>query len=292
VVIEGLDGKDTTLTLTTDEAIKYKVAAFSAESLDAVLARMGRPPLGSPSTIRPGINWAERIASFLSEPTISSLLMSLGMLGILIELWAPGHAVAGVLGVMCLLLFFFGHYVVQLAGFGEIIIFALGVTAVGFEVFFWPGHGVFAGLGILAIVASLVMAMLSFKHVPFEVSWSLGWVTRALVVVFGSVLATAALMVLASRFLPRSRLGRALVLERTITETAGAAQAQTGSAQGLEALVGQLGEAETTLRPAGKARVAGQRLDVVTDGGFVAAGTPIEVLSVDDGRIVVRGRPT
>ena len=232
------------------------------------------------------------MASFLSQPAIASLLMSLGMLGILIELWSPGHAVAGTLGVICLLLYFFGQYVIHLAGWGEVALFAAGVVAVGVEVFFWPGHGALAVLGVLAIVISLVLAMLSFKHVPFEISWSLGWVTRALMVVFGSILATAVLMAVVGRFLPRSRLGRALVLDRAITETAGAAEAQAGPAQAQQLLVGVAGEAETSLRPAGKARVGGRRLDVVTDGDFVEAGTPIVVVSVADGRIVVRSKPT
>ena len=67
--------------------------------------------------------------------------MTLGMLGIMIELWAPGHAVAGVIGVTCLLLFFFGHYVVHLAGWEEILLFGVGVALVLLEIAFLPGHG-------------------------------------------------------------------------------------------------------------------------------------------------------
>jgi membrane-bound serine protease (ClpP class) len=288
VVIDGLDGKDTTLTLTTTEAIKYKIAAYQAETLDAVMARAR--PAGSRSTISPGINWAERVASFLSQPAIASLLMSLGMLGIVVEFWSGGHGVAATFGVICLLLYFFGQYVIHLAGWGEVTLFAAGVVAVGIEVFFTPTHGALAVLGVLAIIVSLVLAMLSFKHVPFEISWSLGWVTRSLMVVFGSILATTVLTVILARFLPRSRLGKALVLERAITETAGAAEAQAGAVQAQQLLVGATGQAETSLRPAGKASVGGRRLDVVTDGDFVEAGTPIVVVSVADGRIVVRSK--
>lgn len=284
------DGKDTTLTLTTEEALRLKIAVFSVDTLDALLGRFGRPQAGSPATLRPRLSWAERVARFLSEPAISSLLMTLGMLGIMIELWAPGHALAGTLGVVCLLLFFFGQYVVHLAGWGEILLFVLGAAAVGFEVLFWPGHGALAVLGVLLILGSLIGALLDVRHVPFEVSWSLGWVTRALVRVFGSVLATGAAMLVVARLAPSTRFGRALVLDRAITEQAGSAQAQARVATGGvgDALVGRSGTTETALRPAGKALVSGRRIDVVTEGDFIEPGTPVVVVALDGSRIVVR----
>src|SRR5258705_166748 len=75
VEIPGLDSKTSTLTLTTSEALKYQVAAFEASSVEEVCQKLGRP---APSILRPGLNWAERIARFLSDSAISSLLMSLG----------------------------------------------------------------------------------------------------------------------------------------------------------------------------------------------------------------------
>jgi membrane-bound serine protease (ClpP class) len=44
------------------------------------------------------------------------------------------------------------------------------------------------------------------------------------------------------------------------------------------------------LRPAGTADIDGERVDVVSDGGFIEAGAPIEVSRVDGYRIVVRRR--
>src|SRR5262249_48453886 len=174
VVIDGLDSKDTTLTLTTTEALKYKIAACEATSLEAVCGKLTRPP----PTMKPGLNWAERLARVLSDSAISSLLMTLGMLGILIELWAPGHALAGTLGVLCLLAFFFGHYVVHLAGLEEMLLFAGGVLLVVVELAFFPGHGAVAVVGGGLILAALLVALLNMKPVPIEVSVSLGWVPR------------------------------------------------------------------------------------------------------------------
>jgi membrane-bound serine protease (ClpP class) len=52
--------------------------------------------------------------------------------------------------------------------------------------------------------------------------------------------------------------------------------------------LGQTGTAISPLRPAGIAEFDGARVDVVSDGGFVDAGSPIEVTRVDGNRIVVR----
>lgn len=54
------------------------------------------------------------------------------------------------------------------------------------------------------------------------------------------------------------------------------------------ALIGQTGAASTTLRPGGYATIAGRRIDVVTLGDLIEAGTPIEVMAVEGNRVVVR----
>jgi membrane-bound serine protease (ClpP class) len=275
VEIEGLDGKDSTLTLTTTEALKYKVAAFETKTIETLLAELKRP---LPSVIRPGLTWAEKLARFLSQGAVSSLLMTLGMLGILIELWAPGHALAGTLGVMCLLLFFFGHYVVQLAGWEEIVLFVAGVLLVVLELAFFPGHGAVAVVGVLCIIGALVMALLNLKRVPFSVSWELGWVTRALAMVFGSLLGTGVAMAFVARAIPSTRFGRPLILNDAIT-----ARASDG-----EPLVGKHGVTDTGLRPSGKATIGGKRIDVVSEGGFIDAGERVVVTRVEGSRVAVR----
>jgi len=54
------------------------------------------------------------------------------------------------------------------------------------------------------------------------------------------------------------------------------------------ALLGQTGSASTMLRPGGYATIAGKRVDVVTQGDHLPAGTVVEVMAVEGNRIVVR----
>jgi membrane-bound serine protease (ClpP class) len=54
------------------------------------------------------------------------------------------------------------------------------------------------------------------------------------------------------------------------------------------ALLNQIGEAFTDLRPSGKANIQEQRVDVVTEGVFLEKGDPVKVIKIQGQRIVVR----
>lgn len=58
----------------------------------------------------------------------------------------------------------------------------------------------------------------------------------------------------------------------------------------MEVLVGKVGTTTSALRPAGIGDFDGVRLNVVTEGGFIESGTPIEIISVKGTRIVVRAQ--
>ena len=58
--------------------------------------------------------------------------------------------------------------------------------------------------------------------------------------------------------------------------------------QDMQVLVGKAGVTTSVLRPAGIGDFDGVRLNVVTEGGFIEKDTPIEIVSVDGSRIVVR----
>jgi membrane-bound serine protease (ClpP class) len=78
-------------------------------------------------------------------------------------------------------------------------------------------------------------------------------------------------------------LGRRLVLDQRLDTAAGYT-----SHEAIESLVGASGVAVTPLRPAGKARLAGKRREVETEGDFVAKGAEVRVVRHEPGRIVVR----
>ncbi len=65
----------------------------------------------------------------------------------------------------------------------------------------------------------------------------------------------------------------------------------TGVDESRSALLGRLGTAQTELRPAGAAMLGDRRVDVVSDGHFIAKGTPVKVVDISGNRVVVREVP-
>jgi membrane-bound serine protease (ClpP class) len=216
--VSGLTEKGKLLTLGGDQALAWGIAEIQAADESQLFRALGRPP--PPAISRPQISWAEDLARWLSDPLVSSLLMTLGMLGILIELWAPGHGAALCAGLCCLGLFFFGHHITLLAGWEPIVMFVVGLVLVAIEIFV-PGHVLPGVFGVLLIVAALVLAFINLDAVPIGVAWRAGWLPDALGSVFGSLAATLLFGWAILRILPRTAVGRALVLDTRLPSGTG-----------------------------------------------------------------------
>jgi membrane-bound serine protease (ClpP class) len=277
VEIPGVIEKGKLLTLTTEEALKHKLADFRADSAEALLERLG---LAGAEVRRASPTWAEAALRFLTHPVVSSLLMTIGILGIIVELRTPGFGVPGVVGIASLALFFWGHWLVRLVGWEELLLVGAGVILLAIELFVTPGFGVTGILGLAALLGGLGLSL-----VGAGATWAvmLGAVERVAVSLLLAIAASLALL----RFLPHLPGGRRLVLETELTAREGFASAPETD----RAWLGKRGTAASVLRPAGIADIEGERVDVVSDGEFINAGDPITVVRVDGNRIVVRRLP-
>jgi len=274
VVITGVIEKGKLLTLTTSEALKLGVADARADSLEAVLAYLKLP---GAQVRRPTVNWAEQLVRFFTHPVLSSVLMTIGILGIIVELRTPGFGVPGAVGLASLGLFFWGHWLVRLAGWEEILLVALGLVLLALEIFVIPGFGIAGVVGILALGGGLALSLVGVGATGALVLWAVGRVALSLLIAIG-----VSLVLL--RLLPHLPYGRSLVLATGLDARAGYASAPETDRK----WVGTRGTAATPLRPAGIAWLQGERVDVVSQGEYIEADVPIEVVRVDGNRIVVR----
>lgn len=277
VEIKGVIAKGKLLTLTTDEAVKNKLIDLRANTIEDALEKLG---LGAAELRRASPNWAENVVRFLTHPVVSSLLITIAMLGIILEMRTPGFGVPGGLGIASLALFFWGHWLVQLVGWEELLLGVAGLILLAIEVLVVPGFGIAGVLGILALVGSLVLSLVGPGFTTTFVLAAAGRVVLALLV---AVLASLVLL----RFLPRLPFGRRLVLRRGLSAAEGFAAAPESDMQWL----GKTGKATSPLRPAGIADIDGRRVDVVSDGEHIDAGQAVRVTRVDGNRIVVRHIP-
>lgn len=225
------------------------------------------------------LNWAEYFVRFLTSPVVSSLLMLLGFIGLIIEIRTPGFGAPGVVGIVCLGLFFWGHFLVRLAGWEEVLLFIAGVVFLFIELFITPGFGILGTLGLLSIITSLTLAMVGrFELITFpDVRGALSKVAAALI---GSIL----LSIVAIKFLPRTSFGRQVILETTQEHEEGFV-AQTPDRT---ELIGMTGLTITPVHPSGTAVINDKRYDVVSEGGFIDKNVDVTVIDVEGVRIVVR----
>jgi len=150
----------------------------------------------------------------------------------------------------------------------SLALLVLGFVLVLMEIFVIPGLNIFGIIGFFAAAAGVTFAYIK-----------MGFAAAAIVAILG-LIGTVILI----RLMLKMRGWQRLVLGSKMTRDMGYNSAKTDR----EALLGQQGEALTPLRPAGRARLGEQTVDVVSEGGFVELGAQIEVVKVAGNRIVVR----
>jgi membrane-bound serine protease (ClpP class) len=273
VEIPGVVKKGQLLTLSTGEAVRLGFAKGQVADEAELLKAIGHPHA---QIITTEPNWAEAIVRFLTNPLVAPLLLSLGVLGLVFEIKAGAFGVAGLISLASLGLFFGSSFILGLAGWEEVLLLGLGLVALAAEVFIIPGFGVAGMVGIAAIVASMVLAMMGGHPTA-------GDVAQALSVLGATFFITAAVIYAWLRHLPNSGRFSGLLLK-------GAGHRSEGFTTALSRpeLVGQSGVALTDLRPSGAARIGDERLDVVTEGEYVSQGSPVTLVRSDGYRHVVR----
>jgi membrane-bound serine protease (ClpP class) len=271
--IPGVVEKGRLLTLSTKEAVRLKFAKGQVTDEAELLTAIGHPRA---QIITTEPNWAEGVVGFLTNPLVAPLLLSLGILGLVVEIKAGVFGVGGLLSMISLALFFGSSFILGLAGWEEVLLLGLGLVALAVEAFILPGFGVAGVVGIVAVVSSMVLAMIGAHPTS-------GDVAQALAVLGASLFITAAVTYAWLRHLPNSGRFSGLLLK-------GAGHRSEGFTTALSRpeLVGQSGIALTDLRPSGAARIGEERLDVVTEGEYVSQGSPVELVRSDGYRHVVR----
>jgi membrane-bound serine protease (ClpP class) len=196
------------------------------------------------------MTWRQRLLSAVAHPQVAYLLLSLGTLGLTIELWNPGSVLPGVVGGLCLLLAFFAFQILPIN---------------------------FAGLAL--IVFGLMLLVLEIKVASFGLLAVGGLVS----LIFGS-------MMLIDSPLPELQIGLRLIVPLMVGFAAIvlflvrlAVQAQLRrSVTGSVGMIDEAGKALTPIPAGGTGRVAthGEIWNATSDED-IGQGDPVKVVSVD-----------
>ena len=196
----------------------------------------------------------EQFLHIITNPTIAFILLTLGINAILFELSSPGGYVAGIVGVICLLLAFYSLGVLPVNYAGLILI---GLAFVLFVVDIKaPTHGALTMGGIASLIAG---ALILFNSPLYRVSIS---VVVSVALVTGMFFAFAIAKVVQAQ------------KRRVVT--------------GREGLIGELAQARTALDREGTVFVKGELWHAVAIDGPVERGEWVEVVAVDGFRLQVK----
>jgi len=228
----------------------------------------------------------EQLAFWITA--LAPLLLLGGILGAYLEFKIPGASLPGIISAICFALFFLGHYLAGLAGWEVVALFVLGMALVLIEILFFAHSTiVFGVLGIFLMVASLLWAMID--RYPGETFLPTGqMLAMPLLKLFLAIIAAAIVIAILARYLPRTGFYRRFALITSNPPGPSLVGAPREFATAFALTPGARGTAITILRPSGKARFADQVVDVVTEGEFIAAQTPITVIQTDGMRVVVK----
>jgi membrane-bound serine protease (ClpP class) len=133
------------ITLTTDLAIKYGIADGVSESIEEILLLES---IENYEITMIKENWSENLVRLLTNPTVSSLLMTFGTIGIIAELYSAGWGIGGTIGAICLVLALGAGYISKLATSSDLLIVVAGLLLLLIEAFFVAGFGIIGLLGV------------------------------------------------------------------------------------------------------------------------------------------------
>jgi membrane-bound serine protease (ClpP class) len=203
------------------------------------------------------MSWRQRVLSAIAHPDVAYLLLSLGTLGLTIELWSPGAVLPGVAGGLCLLLAFFALQILPVNYTGvSLIVFGVSLLVLEVKV---ASHGLLAagGLGSLLFASMILMD----SSVP-ELQVSFRFV---LPIVFGVA-------------------GIAVVLARM-----GTAAQRHPPVTGVAGMIGEVGRALTGIEPGRTGHVATRgEIWTAVASEHIAQGDRVSVMGVDGLTLTVR----
>jgi membrane-bound serine protease (ClpP class) len=203
------------------------------------------------------------------SPWATIVLLALGCLLLFVDLLTiHTWGVSGTLGVAAIAAVFAAHITVGDGGWIGVVLALAGVALLLLETHVFPGHGVSALAGLALLFAGMFYALGGSQNALFALSTS--------------TVLTAASLIGFFAYLPRSPIWKQIGLQMQQRSSLGYV-----TSSDLTHFLGRTGRAATVLRPSGMAEIDGVRLDVVTEGEFLEAGTPLVVIQVEGSRVVV-----
>ncbi len=287
-----VDAADTLLTVQTDEAVALGLARGTAASANALAAQRG---LSVVADLSPGAG--EAVVDFLNQPFMRGLAMLVLTVSIWTFIGAPGHGLAEALAILSLGVLVGVPLLTGYAQWWQVLVILVGLGLLAFEVFVFPGHGVSAVLGLGMILGGLLMTFVGqdaggpslLPRTPQ------GWsnLKQGAFVMAGGLASAVVVATVLRPLLPRVPYFRRLILTTVSGDEPSLRHSAEVRPENAWPGVGTSGVAVSDLRPGGSAAFLDgatgdtRQIAVISDAGYVVAGSPLIVREAKGNRITV-----
>jgi membrane-bound serine protease (ClpP class) len=254
------------VSITAEEALKFKVIDLVARDVDDLLAKLEGWPIqtkeGEKKLALKGLpletvqeNLRDKILKTSSNPNIAYLLMLIGMAGLYFELSHPGAIFPGVVGGISLILAFYAFQTLSV-NYAGVLLIILGAILFLLEIKV-TSYGLLSVGGVICLTLGSIM-LFNTGAPGLRISWSV--LIPAVLVISGFFMTVAFLAMRAHMAKPRT---------------------------GYQGLIGEIAVAKESLAPDGKVFVHGELWNATSED-IVPVGSKVEVIEVENLWLKVR----
>ena len=265
VVVPNVSERGKLVNLTAQESLDYGVSDGTARNYNDILKL---EHLDNAKVEKIDKSFGLKLVSFSSNQIVSTLLLIIGMVAFVIEIFTPTFGIGGSISVISFGLFFLGNIMSGNSNIYSLIIFLLGMILLVIEVIV-PGFGLPGISGIIFVIVGIIMSMQSLDM-------ALRSVAIALIV---TIIVTSVLIKRGAK----SKFAKKITLHEKTSSDKGYL-----SVDSVDVNVDDKGISLTDMRPVGKVLINEKTYEAFSDGSFIEKEKEIVVVRVENSKIFVR----
>lgn len=265
IEIDGVIKKGKLLNLTAKEAKELGLADLLTSDYNKMLDEFGIRA-DSIEVMDEGLQ--VKLSKYVASPYISTILLTLGFVGLVVEVLTPGFGLGGTISLMGFGLYFAGNILAGNSNWTSLVLFIVGLGLLIIEGIV-PGFGLPGIGGIVFLLTGVALAMDSLNVALLSLSIA--------------IIITSLVAIVMVKLGFRSKLLNKIILTNTLDSEKGYLSTDT-----MSALIDLEGITLSELRPSGFIVVGTQKYDALSESGFIPKDTPIKIVRIEGSKIFVR----
>ena len=265
IAIEGVIDGGKLLNLTAQEAYQLGLADVLSSDYNVILEHFGFEA-SQVEVMEEGLQ--VKLSKYISNPYISTLLLTLGFVGLVLEVLTPGFGLGGTISLMGFGLYFGGNILAGNSNWTSLILFVVGLGLLVIEGVV-PGFGLPGIGGLIFVIAGTVLAMQDLATAVLSLSIA--------------IIVTTLVAVVMVKHGYKSKFLNKIVLSNKLESTRGYLSTNT-----MSDLLDKEGTVLSELRPSGFIIIDGEKYDALAETGYIPENSNVKVVKVEGSKIFVR----